>query len=77
MMRDIEYAALAVRRQIVEKFGAEEDLSKLTVQAGEATIVVAHGAQRVEGTRDNLLAMLRQSTTYGDFLGLGVSVRAR
>jgi hypothetical protein len=74
MMRDIEYAALAVRRQIVEKFAAQEDLSTLTVQARENTIVVEHGTHRIEGTRDNLLALVRQATAYSDFLGQGVSV---
>lgn len=67
MMRDIEYAALAVRRQIVEKFGTQQDLSTLTVVAGEKSILVEDGQQRIEGTRDNLLAWLRGSSSYHEF----------
>lgn len=67
MMRDIEYAALAVRRQIVEKFGAQEDLTTLTVQAAETVILVDDGKQHIEGTRDNLLAWLRRSNSYRAF----------
>ena len=66
-MRDIEYAALAVRRQIVDKFGAQHDLSTLTVVAGENSILVEDGEQRIEGTRDNLLAGLRGSSSYREF----------
>ena len=71
MMRDIEYAAVAVRRLIVEKFGAQHDLSTLTVHAAETTIVVADGDLKIEETRDKLLSWLRSSATYGDLYELG------
>lgn len=68
MMRDIDYAALAVRKQIEEKFGRQHDLTALEVRVDEATIVVEQGDRRTAGTRDNLLAALRKATTYEEFL---------
>jgi hypothetical protein len=67
MARDIDYAAIAVNRAIVEKFGRSNDLQKLTLTAGEKTIAVCDGECTVEGTRDNLLAALRRAETYADF----------
>jgi len=68
MLRDIDYGALAVRKQIEEKFGRQEELADLDVRAEETTIVVEHGKRRLVGTRDNLLAALRKATTYDEFL---------
>lgn len=64
MARDIDYAAIAVRKSIVEKFGRQNPLEDLEVSAGEKTIHVIHGAHRSEGTRDNLLADVRQAGNY-------------
>jgi hypothetical protein len=68
MLRDIDYGALAVRKQIEEKFGRQDDLADLEVRAEETTILVEHGKRRLVGTRDNLLAALRKATTYEEFL---------
>jgi hypothetical protein len=66
MARDIDYAAIAVNRAIVEKFGRSNDLQNLTVTAQENTIAVRDGEHLAEGTRDNLLAALRKSESYSD-----------
>jgi hypothetical protein len=62
--RDIDYAAAAVKRAIVEKFGQKNGLSELRVVAHERTISVEHGDRRAEGTRDDLLAAIRKSADY-------------
>ena len=64
MARDIDYAATAVKKSIVEKFGRHNQLDELEVSAGEKTINVIHGPHRSEGTRDNLLADVRQAGNY-------------
>ncbi len=64
MARDIDYAAIAVKTAIVEKFGRKADLENLTVTAGEKTIAIRDGVQVAEGTRDALLAALRAADTY-------------
>ncbi len=67
MARDIDYAAAAVNRAIVEKFGRANDLKDLTVVAQENTIAVHDGTQSAGGTRDDLLAALRNAASYADF----------
>jgi hypothetical protein len=62
--RDIDYAAVAVKTAIVEKFGRKNDLADLKVIANERTISIEHGDRRAEGTRDDLLAALRRSGDY-------------
>jgi hypothetical protein len=64
MPRDIDYAAIAVRNAIAEKFGRTNELQDLDVAAGERTIVVRHANQAAEGTRDDLLAAVRGAATY-------------
>ena len=64
--RDIDYAAKAVKTAIMEKFGAKNDLSGLYVLAGERTISVRDGEAAAEGTRDALLAGIREASTYAD-----------
>ena len=63
--RDIDYAAAAVKKAIVEKF-SDVDLKNLQVMAGERTIFVEHDGRNAEGTRDNLLAAVRKATSYTD-----------
>ena len=63
--RDIDYAAAAVKKAIVEKFSAVE-LQDLQVVAGERTISVAFEGRTAEGTRDSLLAAVRKATSYAD-----------
>jgi hypothetical protein len=67
MPRDIDYAAKAVKTALVEKFGAKNDLSGLYVLAGERTISVRDGTAAAEGTRDDLLAGIRDADSYADF----------
>ena len=61
--RDIDYAADAVKKAIVEKF-SDVKLESLQVTAGERTIRVEHDGQGAEGTRDALLAAVRKARSY-------------
>ena len=63
--RDIDYAAAAVKKAILEKFSGVE-LESLQVMAGERTIYVEHDGQSAEGVRDVLLAAVRKATSYAD-----------
>lgn len=62
MARDIDYAATAVRKAIVEKFH-KADLADLEAVAGDKTIAIRHQGRVAEGTRDNLLAAVRKATS--------------
>ena len=63
--RDIDYAAVAVKNAIMEKFGNVE-LQELQVIAGDRTISVEHEGRIAEGTRDDLLAAVRKATSYAN-----------
>jgi hypothetical protein len=63
--RDIDYAATAVRKAIVEKF-SDVELQDLQVIAGERMIYVEFEGRNAEGTRDDLLAAVRKATSYAD-----------
>jgi hypothetical protein len=63
--RDIDYAAAAVKKAIVEKF-SDVELQDLQVTAGERTICVAFEGRRAEGTRDDLLAAVRKARSFAD-----------
>jgi hypothetical protein len=63
MARDIDYAAIAVRKAIVEKFYTNP-LQDLQAIAGDRTIALQHEGRNAEGTRDDLLAAVRKSTSY-------------
>jgi hypothetical protein len=69
MLRDIDYAANAVKTAIVEKFGRQSDLTALNVTAGERTITVEDGKHRAEGSRDTLLAGIRDANSYEGLWG--------
>lgn len=64
MLRDIDYAATAVQRAIVEKFGRRDDVQHLRVTANENTISLDHAGRSGEGTRDALLAAVRKADSY-------------
>lgn len=64
MLRDIDYAATAVQRAIVEKFGRHDDVQDLRVIANENTISLNHAGRSGEGTRDALLAAVRRADSY-------------
>jgi hypothetical protein len=63
--QDIDYAAAAVKKAIVEKF-SDVELQDLQVMAGERTIYVEFEGRNAEGTRDTLLAAVRKATSYAD-----------
>ena len=67
MLRDIDYAAAAVKTAIVEKFGREEALADLQVVAHERTISIQHGQRIAEGTRDRLITAVRKVGGYEQF----------
>ena len=71
--RDIDYAAAAVNRALVEKFGRTDDLGQLTVTAHENAIEVHDGKHRCVGSRDDLLAALRKAESYADWWRLAPS----
>ena len=75
MARDIDYAATAVHRAIVEKYGRKSDLQNLTVTANERTISLQDGQHRAEGTRDDLLATIRKADSYTHLWEHGESVK--
>ena len=63
--RDIDYAAVAVKKAIVEKF-KDAALEDLQTVAGERTISIHHGDRKAEGTRSDLLAAVRDATSYAN-----------
>jgi hypothetical protein len=66
MDRDIDYAAIAVRKAIEDKFGAQADLANLSVVPGERLIELRHDESVLSGTRDELQAAIRQAAVYDD-----------
>ena len=66
MARDIDYAAIAVKTALLDKFGSA-DLQELQVTAGDTTISVHHQRGVVEGSRDDLLATVRKATTFAEW----------
>ena len=67
MLRDIDYAAVAVKKAIVEKFGRDGSLENLRADAGEKTIEIEHDGRLVDGTRDDLLAAVRSADSFEAF----------
>jgi hypothetical protein len=65
-LRDIDYAAIAVERAIVEKFGHKCDLQNVAATANERTISVYDRTRTAEGTRDGLLAAVRAAESYAE-----------
>jgi hypothetical protein len=63
MARDIDYAAVAVKKAIVEKFW-QTNLQDFEAVAGEKTISLRHDGRVAEGSRDNLLAAVRKSASF-------------
>ncbi len=66
MARDIDYAAIAVKNAIAEKFGRSNDLEDLDISAGEKWIAISHQGRIAEGSRDDLLAAVRGAGTYDE-----------
>lgn len=67
MQRDIDYAAAAVRRAILERFPEETSEETLAVHALEATILIEDRGMRAEGTRDELITRIRKVPTLDKF----------
>lgn len=67
MARDIDYAAIAVKTAIVEKFGRKSELQGLDATANERTILIQDGPRAASGTRDHLLAAVRAADSYEAF----------
>jgi hypothetical protein len=67
MLRDIDYAATAVKTSLVEKYGRECSLDDLKVTANERTISVVEGQRTAEGTRDSLMTCIRKAGSYDQF----------
>ncbi len=76
MKRDIDYAASAVNKSMVEKFGGKCDLGGLTVVALESVIRLEDGQRRSEGTRSFLMSTIRKAETYDQFWQLAPFCRA-
>ncbi len=66
MASDLEHAAIAVRRAIVEKFW-KTPLEDLLVTAESRFLLIQHEGRRAVGSRDDLLAALRKAATYPGF----------
>jgi hypothetical protein len=64
--RDIDYAAVALKKALVEKFG-DAALEDLETVAGESAISIHHAGRTAEGTRHDLLAAVRKATSYANF----------
>ena len=71
MARDIDYAAIAVKRAVLEKYAAGDNLDDLAVDANDRFITVSCGQHRVVGTRDDLMMAVRKATTLEEFWALG------
>jgi hypothetical protein len=67
MARDIDYAAAAINRAVLEKFGRTNDLQHLKITAKESTIAVSDNTYAAEGTRHDFMDALRDCTSYPDF----------
>jgi hypothetical protein len=74
MARDIDYAAIAVKASIVDKYGRKAELQNLDVTADERVIVLRDGERMAAGTRDDLLAAIRAAESY-DQLWENASIR--
>jgi hypothetical protein len=76
MLRDIDYAATAVKTAIVEKFGRAEGMDDLQVVAHDKTISIQHGERSAEGTRDSFMSALHKVGSYDQFWKMISVVRA-
>ena len=64
MLRDIDYAATAVKTAIIEKFGRQSELQDLRVTANDSTISIHHEGHLAEGTRHELLSAIREAHDF-------------
>jgi hypothetical protein len=64
MLRDIDYAATAVKTAIAEKFGRQLELDDLIVNADDTTISIRYQGQSAKGTRHALLAAIRDAHDF-------------
>jgi hypothetical protein len=67
MLRDIDYAAAAVKTALVEKFSRDNVDDVVQVMANDRTISVHHGQRTAEGTRDFLMTSIHKASSYDQF----------
>ncbi len=77
MARDTDFAAVAIKTALLDKYSKSNAMEDLELTANERTISIRHGGRAVEGTRDDLLAAIRKSETYDDFWKAFPRVRAK
>lgn len=63
--RDIDYAAVTVKKGIIEKF-KDTALGDLQTVAGERTISIHHAGRNAEGSRSDLLNAVREAGSYDE-----------
>jgi hypothetical protein len=66
-LRDIDYAADAVRTSMLDKFGRSQSLGDLRVEALDRTIRVSLNGHSSEGTRDELMSRIRRTADLSGF----------
>ncbi|MFO0913005.1 MAG: hypothetical protein U0795_08605 [Pirellulales bacterium] len=76
-LRTIDYAARAVQAAIVDKYRIELDTSDLRVEALDDTIRVAASGRDIQGTRDELMAAIRQAASLDELLQPSASEAGR
>lgn len=67
-LRTIDYAARAVQAAILDKYRIAPDTSDLRVEALDDTIRVAASGRDIQGTRDELMAAIRQAASLDELL---------
>lgn len=66
MANDIDYPAVAVKNAIVAKFGAQIEPPELEAQTTGKVIAIRHAENAAEGTRDDLLAAVREASSFSN-----------
>lgn len=64
MSRDIDHAAIAVKKAVGDKFARQVNLEGLEVQVQDRTIRLSCGGRAVEGTRDELMTAIRMAENF-------------
>ena len=67
MARDTDFAAVAIKAALLDKFSRQNAMDDLELVAHDRKISVRHAGRGVEGTRDDLLSAIRKAETYDDF----------
>lgn len=70
---EVDYAAVAVRTAIVEKFFGKAEPPDLHLESAGRMISIRDAGRSAQGTRDDLLATVRKTQTYDAFWDLLLS----